>query len=57
VHSCWHNLCSAVAYQGMYQQLNNCTGEIAQLDLARDGFHFDIITSRALATAVLPLLR
>ena len=57
VHSCWQKLCSAVAYQGMYQQLNNCTGEIAQLDLARDGFHFDIITAQAFATAVLPLLR
>ena len=52
VHDCWHKLCSAVAYQDLYQQLNNCVGEITQLDRARDGFHFDIITARAFASAV-----
>lgn len=57
VHGCWQKLSSAVAYHSLYQQLNNCLGEITQLDLARDGFHFDIITARAFATEVLPLLR
>lgn len=57
VHNCWNKLHSALAYRDMYSQLHNCTGEITQLDRARDGFHFDIVTAGAFVKQVTPLLR